>query len=326
MIRRLGPICFVAALAACGLESSGQSPSNDGGAIVDVYIDRGSGVTDSGAKCTCFASPPVGWAFVAYQRDGTPPCGGAFPGNPRVAVEATGAAPTCACTCAGAAGATCTVTADNVQVWTNSNCGGGSDKTIVGDQPCFDINPDYNPNGGVSAKGTATTTVSGGTCGAPSPAKNVPPADVHTGGSCALAGALGSGCSAENSCVPDPPAGLAVCIVSDTPNATCPSGYASVHAVGDSFADTRDCGACTCDPSPTCTVKGQFFNDNGTCASNKAEANAFALDGACHVVGNSGFAGHSLGTTTTVTQGCTAKGFQPAGAVTVGSPYTICCP
>ena len=65
-------------------------PSDDGG-IADADIDRGTGVTDSGLKCTCLAAPGAGWTYVADRRDGADPCVGPFAGPAPLAVEALAA-------------------------------------------------------------------------------------------------------------------------------------------------------------------------------------------------------------------------------------------
>ncbi len=329
---RLPSLLFAAAaVAACGLESAGQAPSdggdlNDAGAP-DVTIDRGSGVTEAGVKCACVPALAVGWSWIAYQRDGTSPCTGDYAAaNPRVAVEASGAPATCGCTCNGGSGATCTVTA-SVNLWQNAACVGNPDATFTTNGgACFD-NGDFDRTGlGIGVKATATPNVTLATCNAPTVTKNVPAADLHTGGACPFVGTEGKGCGGTDACVPDPPSGFSICVLNDAPNATCPAGYGTKHVVGTASADTRDCGpTCTCTPAPTCTGQGQFHTDPG-CAGNKKDGLAFAMDGACHGIALSGITAHSMSTTTTVTQTCNPTGYKPTGEIGVTGGYTICCP
>lgn len=322
----------VASVAACGLESAGQmagdgGPIPDDAATVDVAIDRGNGVTEAGVKCGCVPALPTGWSWVAYQRDGSSPCGGAFAASsPRVAIEATGAPATCGCTCGLGTGATCTVTA-SVNLWQNGACLTNPDGNFTSNgNACYD-NADYDRGGvGIGVKATATPTITGATCGAGNASKNVPAAEVHTGGVCPFVGALGSGCSGTDACVPDPPAGFSVCVVSETPNAACPVGYGVKRSVGAAFADTRDCGpACTCTPAPTCTATGQFHTDPG-CGATKKDGLPFAMDGTCKGIALTGITAHSMSTTTTVTQTCNPSAYKPTGEVGVSGGYTICCP
>lgn len=318
-------------LGACGLESAGQAPS-DGGVvddgIADVYVDRGTGVTEAGTKCGCLPAPGVGWSFVAYQRDGAPSCAGAFVApSPRTAVEALGAPAACTCACSVLAPSTCAVTAANVSVWGNINaiCFGNANSTFSAAGTCTNIG-NFGVAGLSSAKGTATLTPSGGTCNPPTTTKNVTAAEIHTGGACALAAPLGTGCGPSDACVPDPPAGLAVCVLSETPGAKCPPGYGTQRVVGAGFTDTRDCGpACTCAATATCTAQGQL-NADDNCAGNKKEGTSFALDGSCHGISVTGIDGKAIEITTTANAKCDATGYQPTGSITPTGGYTICCP
>lgn len=328
-MRRVATALVVATVAACGLESAGQAPSDGGNVvdsgIVDVYVDRGNGVTEAGTKCGCVPAAPSGWTYVAYQRDGTTPCTGAFAAaNPRVAVEASGAPASCSCACSGASGASCTVNAA-VNLWQNGICLGNPDANFMSTGDCFD-NPDFDHGGGIGVKAIATPNITNATCGPPAETKNVPAAEIHTGGACPLVAPLGSGCGGTDACVPDPPPGFAVCVVSDTPNATCPAGYTVKRSVGTAPNDTRSCGpACSCTPAPTCTAVGQFHSDPN-CNGTKKDGAAFAMDGACHVISVTAIVAHSMATTTTVTQKCNPQGYQPTGEVGVTGGFTICCP
>ena len=327
-MRRVLPLLF---LAACGLESAGQAPG-DGGVvdegIADVYVDRGNGITEAGTKCACFPAPGPGWTFVGYQRDGAPGCTGSFVApSPRTAVEAIGAAAACTCACSVLQPATCNITAVNVNVWGNINaiCFGNPNATITGNTSCIN-NSNFGVAGLSSAKGTATLTPTGGTCNAPATTKNVPAAEVHNGGVCPLSAPLGSGCGGSDACVPDPPTGLAACVLNENPDAACPAGYGTRRVVGAAFADTRDCGpACTCAATATCTAQGQLNSDDN-CAPNKKEGQSFALDGACHGISLTGIDDKALETTVTAAPKCDASGYKPTGGVAPTGGYVICCP
>ncbi len=317
-LKRLRFVALPLLLAACGLESGGLLASDAGG---------GETATDASATCACLPSLETGWAYVAYDADANTPCSGDWAAlTPRATTEAVAAPATCGCTCGVGTVPTCTFTSANVSAFQNANCGGGPDKTFAATTTCLDVNPDYNPNATVSAKGTAVASATGGSCAAPTPTKTLPPPDVHQGRACPLAGALGTGCAAVDACVPFAPTGSRVCILNEAADATCPARWPEKHRVGAAWSDGRDCGACTCAAAAACAVEAQFFNDNGTCAGNKKEGQAFALDGACHVATNAGVSGHSLGVAITGVEKCTAQGFEPVGGITYTSEATICCP
>ncbi|CAN5151901.1 hypothetical protein BH09MYX1_BH09MYX1_20890 [soil metagenome] len=317
-MKRFVLVLALAALLHCGLESAGQRVDDSG-------IDSGDS-TEAGVKCACVPLPGPGWSFVAYARDGTAPCEGAYATpSPRVAVEAIAPPAQCSCLCTPATNATCTVTADAVSAFGSSNCGGNPDKTINGSAACFDIAPNYDPTNGISVKGTATVVLSGGSCNEPQTTKMLPPPEVHSGETCPLVGALGSGCAASAACVPPAP-GFSICVTSDQPDAACPTGYDTKHVVGVTIDDRRDCApSCTCAPSTSCTVDGQFFGDDGTCAPAKKDGVSFPLDGACHPASSKGVSAHSLGTITNSVQQCMAQGYAPTGAVALTEAYTVCC-
>jgi hypothetical protein len=316
-------------LVACSLESAGQARSDagflgpDDGGVADVEIDRGNGVTEAGTACKCMPALPAGWTYVGYQRDGSDKCTGSFASAARVAVEAAGPAPTCGCTCGKGDPPTCTPTATSFQVWNNALCFGNGDATITGNSACFN-NGDYVTGGGnVSVKGTATFSTSGGSCNSASPSKTVPPLQVHTGETCGLTTPLGTGCSGTDACVPLVSTGFAACIESDVDDATCPTGYTQKHRVGPSYSDTRDCSACTCTATLSCSGAAQFHSDD-TCT--KADQGGFALDGACHVISVlSGLAARSSATIGTGATACAPSAVQPTGGVKPTAGYTVCC-
>jgi hypothetical protein len=304
-------------VVACGLESAGTLQE-------DAASDPSP---DGGPSCACFAALEPGWTYVAYDADANGPCSGDWAAlTPRATTEVVAPPATCTCTCGIGTLPTCTLVSASVSAFANANCSGGADKTFAVTGACFDVNPDYNPNGTVSAKGTAVATALGGTCAAPTVTKDVPAPVVHEGRACPLVGPLGTGCAATDACVPRAPEGSRVCISSEAADATCPARWPTKHRVGATFTDGRDCSACTCAGAPGCTVEGQFFNDNGTCAGNKKEGQPFVLDGVCRVATNTGVSGHSLGVTTSGVQKCTPQGFGPVGGISYGAEATICCP
>jgi hypothetical protein len=310
---------------ACGLESGGPAGNPDGG-MESGLEDRGSGMNESGMPCACVPNPGPMWKFIAYIRDGADMCPGDYAMD-RFAVEENQTGPAvCQCMCgAPTSNATCNITSTSISTYLNANCSGNPDSTFSAGNACFDAMPDYNPNGVVSAKGTAQIMVSGGSCGAPMAMTNVP-SDLHKGKACTLTGALGGGCpTMTDACVPKTAAPFGLCVLAEMKDATCPAGYNTKHKVGSGKTDTRTCSMCNCNPDPLCPVTAKF-NDKNDCTGND-QGSTFTLDNVCHSVTNGGLNGHAIKIDLgSVTQRCSSSGGMPTGAVSLDAEYTICCP
>lgn len=312
-------------LAACGLESGGLGPS-DGGLKETSLEDRGIGMTDSGQACICVPNPGTG-KVVAYERDGADPCPSDY-AMQKFAVEENQTGPaTCACTCGNpTANSTCVIAGVSLRVFKNGNCSGSPDSTLsLNNFPCYDVIPDYNPSGTLSAKGTAQITPQGGMCGAGNLTSTIP-SDLHKGQACTLTAAMGSGCAnAGDVCVPKATAPFGLCVAIPMADATCPTGFPTKHKVGTGKMDSRACTACTCTPNPTC-LAGSTFNDENDCTGNN-QGMTVNLDNNCHPITNNDMSGKSVITKiVNVTQQCSPSGAMPTGSVSLDSEYTICCP
>jgi hypothetical protein len=285
----------------------------------------------------CAASVPSGWlgpvAFWQAASSSAPPsCLPPF-GSPIDGSEGLSASPatcTCACTASGqACSATGVFHADQA-------CASGACATVTPapSGACTAVPANACGSGG-SFSVSGTPTPSGGSCTAQvTPA--IPPASWTTSArACLYGGPTDSpgGCSASQQCVAAPasPYGPKLCVYSAAtpPPSTCPAGYnANTPAVLYSgFADTRDCGGCTCGgPS------------GGSCAG------TISLYGRGGCAGSSGAATYTLGTTCqaymglspvpgsvraqyAVTAGSCSVTSQPMpnGAASPTGPLTVCC-
>jgi hypothetical protein len=291
----------------------------DGG-LMDAPDDRGGGVTESGAPCTCVPTPPAGWKFVALEVDGTDDCPGEY-GMKTQAVEGTAPPAQCTCQCDPASKqGSCTVTSVTVQIGTGGTCTGtmGTANVMNG---CADFMPDVNGMWGKNTwiKGTAVMTPTGGSCGAGTVDKFLPPiTNPHTDVRCTLTGLTGLGCRASDTCVPNVSGAFKMCIESEV--GPCPEGWTERHDIGTGRTDTRDC-ACTCTPMTTCSAKGSSYKDNTCLDTNNF---TFDLDGTCVNSNIDGLPTHSLDVTTTATTTC-AGSATPTGASKLDNPTVVCC-
>jgi hypothetical protein len=316
----LPALLLIVLFAGCGLQSGGLPGPTDAG-----LEDRGVGMTDGGGTCICVPNPGAGWTFVAYERDGSLPCPGDF-GTHTYAVEELKTGPaTCSCTCGAPTNdSTCAITSVAIDLYTNANCAGAADRKITAGGGCLDVAPDYNPNGTITAKGTAQINVMGGSCDPPTGMTSDVPSELHKGASCSLTAALGSGCAeASDVCVPKVPADFAFCVASAQVDAVCPPGFGTKHRVGTSKNDSRAC-SCSCKPDPICVVEADF-DDKNDCSGNQ-QGSTFNLDGTCRPVTANGMSGHSLDIKIgSETQRC-GPAPAPTGTVSLTDEYTVCCP
>jgi hypothetical protein len=169
-------------------------------------------------------------------------------------------------------------------------------------------------------KGTAVMTPTGGSCGAGTVDKFLPPiTNPHTDVRCTL---TGLGCRASDTCVPNVSGAFKMCIESEL--GPCPEGWTERHDIGVGRTDSRDCpNACTCTPMTTCSAKGTSHGNQYCTNSNNF---TFDLDGTCVSSNIVGLNTKSLQVITTATTTCTPGGSAtPTGASKLDNPTVVCC-
>jgi hypothetical protein len=129
------------------------------------------------------------------------------------------------------------------------------------------------------------------------------------------------GCDAGEVCAPRPVGGE-MCIVS-AGDVACPgSGWNAKHLRHTSFADTRDCSACSCGGATSTCGGTLFFTDPG---SSNCGAGSFLVDtvnaGACSALDDASYMQYQPSPSGT----CPPSGGALSGDVTLDGTATYCC-
>lgn len=310
-------VFLIVPIAACGLETGGPVGATDAG-----LEDRGMGMTDSGKACTCVKTPPAGWAFVAYQRDGAPiGCPDDFKSDQVRKENFVKTQPTCVCDCAVDVTSICQVNMVTVNLSDQANCSMATTSMKGVSSSCVDVS-NYDPSGPQKIFISGSATYIGGAC---KKTENLGTADIeiHDGHSCKLTGSLGSGCKVDESCVPNASGGLLQCVEA-MGDQMCPQDFPNKHVTSPTYHNDLSCKACSC--TYKCTPNVSIWADD-QCGGAMVAGGPWPLDGTTCSATNSTNKAHSVKFEKPGEECGKPMGYGNGiqGSFYPEIPFTICC-
>lgn len=215
---------------------------------------------------------------------------------------------TCSCSCGSADGFTCP--SAEVENHFDGGCTNFSETTLLPVDECvnlfaFSNLPEF------------TTTPTEVSCPAVE-ASDIPPTTWASDVLLCRAETTGSGCEADETCVPPPPADADVCTVLEG-DVSCPEGpYSDRSVVYGNVDDGRSCSpACACEGSGTCGPTLEIWDNEG-CVGAADTVIAFET---C----TNSPAASARYTTQLFSPGCEPNDPAPAGTAEPSAPQTLCC-
>jgi hypothetical protein len=132
------------------------------------------------------------------------------------------------------------------------------------------------------------------------------------------------GCGAGKLCAPKPPAPFGSLCVYASGDLVCPAGFPNKHVSFASYADTRNCTACTAGRRTGFTCSGSVeLHSISDCTLGCGDMSASIPTSCTYDVTSN--AAMRLASLTHTSGSCTRGGGAPTGACTPGTPTTICC-
>jgi hypothetical protein len=265
---------------------------------------------------SCFPTPPGGWAFVAFSADAQPGCAQGQQAN-SVDVDPVLQSASCSCTCNVGTAPTCTGRVSSSYGTMGGTCPMMGAGMFAADGTCINTPLTLEPFVQVGQPAN-----SGGTCAA-NPTTTVPAAGSTRGQVCSGQNKFGGGCSGGTVCALAP-SSFEACVAKNGQNA-CPSGaYTNSHFVG-TLDDTRGCGPCKCNGTPSCALTWAFY-PNPNC--NGQAGPTLHPDGTCQSTGTgaSTYASSKL-TGDATNASCPPPQMQPTptGQLAINAEQTVCC-
>ena len=320
------------ATGAAGGTGAAAGAAGGGGIFTGTEIcdngidDDDNGKTDcedpqcTGAGYSCVDPAPTGFVgpvdWYADQKCAPPFSTEHAKGGIDVTVPPGGSCPTCAC--GSATGERCGVDAN---LYDQLGCGGKSKAFVfVGSGTC--VNTGDQVFGPKSVKLTGTARVVQGSCAPSSAGEKSFQNPSFTNDVRACRAQPGGGCAGSQICAP-PNGENSTCIAQDG-DVACPGGF-SKRLLFRGWQDSRDCGACACEP-PTGTCPSSavpsLFDSATSCSQGEIVLSSNCSNIPLHPSGT--FASRmTLHTATNVT--CKATGGAITGTVTPNDPVTVCC-
>ncbi len=282
---------------------------------------------------TCAPSAPDGWSGPLEVYAGpTPPaaCSANFEGPVFVGGSAPAGGPaTCGCSCMPPEGVGCAPI--NVPIFCGVSCSdaGAVSQEVFSPAVCAQVDVTSACDGGFNSMIVPASAPTAGKC-SPAPTKTATPPTWSVAVRACISGlgAQASDCAAGDVCthLPLPPFSD-VCIAQAGVVAECPAGrYTSRRIYDESFADSRDCAACTCGGVTGASCKSQlevFATTGPTAACQGAAQVTYPAPASCSFVQQPGDFLLQAGVTTLGS--CSASPPAPIGALTGAQPTTFCC-
>ncbi|MEZ4224305.1 MAG: hypothetical protein R3B13_25370 [Polyangiaceae bacterium] len=288
--------------------------SGSGGAATGGAAGSG-GTTGCASGHTCVGAPPAGWSGPVTVGTGTT-CPSEYATSlADLKDKFLPGTPSCTCNC----GST-TVTCGAVTLWdyTQDACLGTSSPigTITPVSQCVVTNNQLDKQ--VRIAGSAS-------CLGESVTKNIPSPSWASNAKICGGGQDAGGCSAGQLCVPDPPSGFAGLCVYRTGDFTCPSGFSNRTVYYKSFTDTRNCSACSCNPSGwSCRTTMSIYQSFNCTTAQGPNVTVTNLAPKCtHNLLTNSF---KVSTPTSIAGSCNvATNTTLTGTATPQEPTTVCC-
>jgi hypothetical protein len=232
------------------------SPGDDAGVDSGNPPDDGGGPTECPTGQSCI-SVPVGWQPYAMTTGQV--CPGGYANPQSYVTNASAGDLTCTCTCSGTQACEAQAT---LTEYGATGCGGTSTNTFALDATPSCTNGGFTTITNRSYEVTAVANGASPACSATPSIVTSPPVNQTNELLCAPARACTSG---VGSCL-SPSEQQSLCIA-QAGDLTCPAGYPTRTAVASSVVDTRQCGACGCGSTLSCTLQSVLIDNDNGCAT-----------------------------------------------------------